>query len=58
MALDPGGNVFSQYAERDAGITRNVIIDRTNRIVMLTRLYEEDEFKAMCKKIDELLSAK
>jgi peroxiredoxin len=58
MALDPGGKVFSQYAERNAGITRNVIIDRTNRIVMLTRLYDEDEFKAMCLKIDELLGVK
>ena len=55
MALDPGGDVFALYAERDAGITRNVIIDKDGKIVMLTRLYNEEEFSEMCKKIDELL---
>ena len=56
MALDPGGDVFALYAERKAGITRNVIIDKEGRIVMLTRLYDEEEFAKMCKIIDELLN--
>ncbi|MDR0795840.1 MAG: TlpA family protein disulfide reductase [Tannerella sp.] len=56
MALDPGADIFALYADRRAGITRNVIVDREGRIVMLTRLYDEAEFAAMCKKIDELLS--
>jgi Peroxiredoxin len=56
MALDPGGDVFALYAERKAGITRNVIVDKEGRIVMLTRLYNEEEFSEMCKKIDELLT--
>ena len=56
MALDPGGDVFALYAERKAGITRNVIINKEGRIVMLTRLYNEEEFAEMCKKIDELLA--
>jgi peroxiredoxin len=55
LALDPGADIFALYAERSAGITRNVIIDREGRIVMLTRLYDEEEFAAMCAKIDELL---
>ena len=55
MALDPGADIFALFAERQAGITRNVIVDREGRIVMLTRLYDEEEFAAMCKKIDELL---
>lgn len=55
MALDPGADVFALYADREAGITRNVIIDGEGRIVMLTRLYDEKEFKAMCEKIDALL---
>ena len=38
-----------------AGITRNVLIDRDGKIVMMTRLFNDDEFKALCKKIDELL---
>jgi len=55
MVLDPGGDVFALYADRKAGITRNVIIDKSGKIVMLTRLYNEEEFSEMCKKIDELL---
>jgi peroxiredoxin len=55
VAPDPGGDVFALYAERKAGITRNVIIDPSRRIVMLTRLYNEEEFSKMCKVIDELL---
>ena len=55
MALDPGGDVFALYADRKAGITRNIIIDKSGKIVMLTRLYNEEEFSEMCKKIDELL---
>jgi peroxiredoxin len=55
MGLDPKGDIFAKYAEREAGITRNVIIDRTGRIVMLTRLYNEEEFADMTALIDQLL---
>ncbi len=58
MALDPGGDVFALYAERKAGITRNVIINPSYKIAMLTRLYNEEEFSEMCKVIDELLRDK
>ncbi len=57
LALDPGGDVFALYAERKAGITRNIIIDSDGRIVMLTRLFKEDEFAEMCTKIEDLLNA-
>jgi peroxiredoxin len=56
MALDPGADIFAKYADREAGITRNVLIDRSGKIVMLTRLYNEDEFAALCIKIDQLLA--
>jgi len=56
LALDPGADIFALYAEREAGITRNVIVNREGQIVFLTRLYDEDEFAEMCKKIDELLN--
>lgn len=56
MALDPGSDTFALYAERKAGITRNVIIDPSHKIVMLTRLYNEEEFSEMCKIIDKLLT--
>lgn len=55
LALDPGADVFALYALRNAGITRNVLIDREGRIVMLTRLYNTEEFARLVKKIDEML---
>ena len=56
LALDPGANHFAKYADRKAGITRNVLIDKNGKIVMLTRLYNEEEFASLCKKIDEMLA--
>ena len=56
LALDPGADHFAKYAERKAGITRNVLVDKEGKIVMLTRLYNEEEFAALCKKIDEMLA--
>lgn len=55
MGLDPGADIFAKYAERNAGITRNVLIGKDGRIVLMTRLYNEEEFASLCKKIDELL---
>ena len=56
LALDPGADLFAKYAERKAGITRNVLVDKEGKIVMLTRLYNEEEFASLCKKIDEMLA--
>ena len=56
LALDPGADHFAKYADRKAGITRNVLIDKTGKIVMLTPLYNEEEFATLCKKIDEMLA--
>lgn len=55
LGLDPGADIFALYAERKAGITRNVLIGKDGKIVMMTRLYNEEEFASLCKKIDELL---
>lgn len=55
IGLDPEADIFKLYAEEKAGITRNVIIDRDGRIVMLTRLFEMDEFNEMVGVIDGLL---
>lgn len=54
LALDPGANIFGLFANKDAGITRNVVIDKTGRIVFLTRLFEEKEYQEMLKTIKEL----
>lgn len=56
LGLDPGADIFARYALRQSGITRNVLIDKTGRIVMLTRLYNPEEFAALVRKIDEMLS--
>lgn len=55
LLLDPAGKIFYSYAEKGAGVTRNVIIDKTGKIVYMTRLYKEDEFNEMKKVIDNLL---
>jgi peroxiredoxin len=55
LALDPKGGIFYQFAEQKAGVTRNVIIDKTGKIVYMTRLYKEEEFQEMKKVIASLL---
>jgi peroxiredoxin len=55
IGLDPEAEIFTLYAKKEAGITRNVIIGKDGRIVMLTRLYDEEEFKEMVELIDKLL---
>ena len=55
LALDPKGDIFYQFAEKGAGVTRNVIIDKTGKVVYMTRLYKEEEFQEMKKIIAELL---
>jgi peroxiredoxin len=55
LALDPKGSIFYQFAEKGAGVTRNVIVDKTGKIVFMTRLYKEEEFQEMKKVIADLL---
>ena len=55
LSLDPKGGIFYQFAETGAGVTRNVIVDKTGKIVYMTRLYKEVEFQEMKKVIAELL---
>ena len=56
IAMDTNADVFAQYALRESGITRNILIDRDGRIVMLTRLFKEDEFTALVEKINTMLA--
>ena len=55
LALDPGADIFYTFAAKGAGVTRNVIVDKTGKIVYMTRLYKKDEFKEMVDVIDYLL---
>ncbi len=51
LALDPNADIFAKYALKEAGVTRNVIIDRDGKIIYLTRLYNREEFESMKAKI-------
>jgi peroxiredoxin len=55
LALDPNGEIFYRFAEKGAGVTRNVIVDKTGKIVYMTRLYKEAEFAEMKEVIANLL---
>ena len=56
LALDPGANIFGLFANKEAGVTRNVVIDKSGKIVFLTRLFEEKEYQQMLKVIAGLVS--
>lgn len=58
LVLDPGADIFGLFALKAAGVTRNVIIGRTGKIIFLTRLYEREEFDQMKKVIFAELSSK
>ena len=55
LALDPGANIFGLFADKNAGVTRNIVIDRNGKIVFLTRLFEEKEYQEMIEAIKSLL---
>lgn len=55
IGLDPQADIFGLYAEKNSGITRNVVIGREGKIVMLTRLFDEDEFNLMVENINDML---
>jgi hypothetical protein len=46
-AQDPEADIFGLFALKEAGVTRNVIIDRKVKIIFLTRLFEREEFNRM-----------
>jgi peroxiredoxin len=56
LALDPGARIFGLFAKKEAGVTRNIIIDREGKIVLLTRLYKREEFDNMKKVINAELA--
>ncbi len=55
ITLDITGEKFALYTEPNAGVTRNIIINRDGKIIMLTRLYDPIEFNALVKLINEEL---
>ena len=55
LVMDENGEIFEKYAHPNAGVTRNVLIDKNGKIVFMTRLYNEQEFSELIDKIKETL---
>ena len=53
LTLDITGAKFELFATN--GVTRNIIIDKYGKMIMLTRLYDEAEFADMVTLIDNYL---
>ena len=53
---DENSEIFNLFAEKKAGVTRNIIIDKKGNISFLTRLFEKKEFNEMKKEIEKLLN--
>ena len=56
ITLDVTGAKFELFAEKGAGVTRNIVIDKDGKIIMLTRLYDEAEFASMVALIDDYMA--
>lgn len=55
ITLDEDGKIFELFCAPDAGVTRNIIINPKGEIVMLTRLFDMEEFQTMVNFIDSSL---
>jgi peroxiredoxin len=53
---DKSGECFHKYAEQNAGVTRNIIVDKSGKIIFLTRLFDKKQFTMMKKIIDKELN--
>ncbi len=53
IGLDPDSNIFGLYAGMREGVTRNILIDKTGKIIFLTRLFNEDEFNRLVERIEK-----
>lgn len=55
ITLDVADKAFTKYAKNEAGVTRNIIIDKKGKIRFLTRLFDRKEFDEMKIVIEKLL---
>ncbi len=51
LTLDLKGDIFNLFCSKGAGVTRNIIINKEGKIIMLTRLFDHDEFNEMVELI-------
>ncbi|AMC11178.1 hypothetical protein Lupro_07885 [Lutibacter profundi] len=52
FAIDTKGKLFESFTLPNAGVTRNIVLDKKGEIIFLSRLYEVEEFKHMVEIID------
>jgi len=55
LIMDEESDIFTLFADKRSGVTRNVIIDKNGKIVFLTRLFDRNEFNDMIRVIKGLL---
>jgi len=55
IAPDPQGELFYSIAAPKSGVTRNVVVNSEGEIVLLTRLFDEDEFASMIQVVEDFL---
>lgn len=58
MILDSKAEIFTRFAHKKAGITRNIIIDKNGKIIFMTRLFDREEFDKMKEVIIKELDKK
>lgn len=55
FTIDEDGALFDSFTLPKAGVTRNIVLDKTGKIIFLSRLYDEEEFQDMVDVITEAL---
>ena len=51
FAIDKDGSFFESFTNPGAGVTRNIVIDKTGKISFLTRLFDPKEFQEMIEQL-------
>tara|TARA_A100000164_G_scaffold334147_1_gene325200 strand:+ start:387 stop:905 length:519 start_codon:yes stop_codon:yes gene_type:complete len=55
FTIDKDGSFFKSFTLPKAGVTRNIVIDKSGKISFLTRLFDIDDFQQMIEHIEKLL---
>ena len=56
IGLDSNGDIFASFTLKGAGVTRNIVLNKSGEIIFLTRLFDEKEFEKMIDVIELELS--
>tara|TARA_B100001758_G_scaffold240002_1_gene244998 strand:- start:649 stop:1164 length:516 start_codon:yes stop_codon:yes gene_type:complete len=55
FTIDKDGGLFESFTLPKAGVTRNIVLDKSGNISFLTRLFDQKEFQEMIEHIGLLL---